>query len=73
MKTSFPMTAITLQTPRKKAPLGAIGVGEFVLLPTSAAVMNGIHDATGVRIYDLPAKPERVLAALMAKAGRGGP
>lgn len=64
MKTSFPMTVITLQTPRKKAPLGAIGVGEFVLLPTSAAVMNAIHDATGVRIYDLPAKPERVLAAL---------
>ncbi len=68
MKTSFPMTVITLQTPRKKAPLGAIGVGEFVLLPTSAAVMNAIHDATGVRIYDLPAKPERVLAAL-ASAG----
>jgi aldehyde oxidoreductase len=66
MKTSFPMTVITLQTPRKKAPLGAIGVGEFVLLPTSAAVMNAIHDATGARIYDLPAKPERVLAALAA-------
>jgi aldehyde oxidoreductase len=58
------MTVTTLQTPRKKAPLGAIGVGEFVLLPTSAAVMNAIHDATGARIYDLPAKPERVLAAL---------
>lgn len=69
MKTSFPMTVITLQTPRKKAPLGAIGVGEFVLLPTSAAVMNAIHDAAGVRIYDLPAKPERVLAALADKKG----
>ena len=69
MKTSFPMTVITLQTPRKKAPLGAIGVGEFVLLPTSAAVMNAIHDATGARIYDLPAKPERVLAALAALKG----
>ncbi|NLW35957.1 MAG: molybdopterin-dependent oxidoreductase [Syntrophorhabdus aromaticivorans] len=67
MKTSFPMTVITLETPRKKAPLGAIGVGEFVLLPTSAAVMSAIHDAIGVRVYDLPAKPERVLAALGKK------
>jgi aldehyde oxidoreductase len=44
MKTAFPMTVITLQTPRKKAPLGAIGVGEFVLLPTCAAVTNAIHE-----------------------------
>jgi len=42
-------------------------VGEFVLLPTSAAVMSAIHDAIGVRVYDLPAKPERVLAALGKK------
>ncbi len=67
MKTAFPMTVITLQTPRKKAPLGAIGVGEFVLLPTCAAVMNAIHDATGARVYDLPATPECVLAALNGK------
>lgn len=69
MKTAFPMTVITLQAPRKKGPLGAIGVGEFVLLPTCAAVTNAIHDATGARIYDLPATPERVLAALNTKEG----
>jgi aldehyde oxidoreductase len=67
MKTSFPMTIIMLETPRKKGPLGATGVGEFVLLPTSAAVMNAIHDATGARVYDLPATPERVLAAFAEK------
>ena len=32
------------------------------------AVINGIYDATGVRIYDLPARPEKVKAALEAKA-----
>jgi aldehyde oxidoreductase len=69
MKTAFPMTVITLQTPRKKAPLGAIGVGEFVLLPTCAAVTNAIHDATGARVYDLPATRERVLAAINATGG----
>jgi aldehyde oxidoreductase len=72
MATSFPMTVISLQTPRKKAPLGAIGVGEFVLLPTSAAVTNAIHDATGARVYDLPATPERVLAAIGVKKEIGG-
>jgi aldehyde oxidoreductase len=61
---SFPMEVITLETPRKKGPLGAVGVGEFVLLPTTAAIMNAIHDAVGVRIRSLPATPERVLAAI---------
>jgi aldehyde oxidoreductase len=67
METAFDMKIITLETPRKKGPLGAVGVGEFVLLPTSAAILNAIHDATGVRIYSLPATPERILTALVAK------
>jgi aldehyde oxidoreductase len=69
MKTSFDIQVIPVETPREKGPLGATGVGEFVLLPSSAAVLNAIEDATGVRIYDLPAKPERVLAALQGKRG----
>jgi aldehyde oxidoreductase len=69
MKTAFDIEVVEVETPRKKAPLGAIGVGEFVLLPTSPAIMNAIEDATGARVYDLPAKPERVLAALAGKNG----
>jgi CO/xanthine dehydrogenase Mo-binding subunit len=42
-------------------------VGEFVLLPTNAAIMNAIYDATGVRIYHLPATPDRIRAALAAR------
>jgi hypothetical protein len=30
----------------------------------AAAVVAAIHDATGVWIHDLPASPERILAAL---------
>jgi aldehyde oxidoreductase len=67
METAFDMKVITLETPRKKGPLGAVGVGEFVLLPTCAAITNAIQDAAGVRIYDLPATPERVRTALGAK------
>jgi aldehyde oxidoreductase len=64
MKTSFDIETINLQTYRKKGPLGATGVGEFVLLPTAAAILNAIEDATGARVYDLPATPERVKAAI---------
>lgn len=67
VETAFDMKVITLETPRKKGPLGAVGVGEFVLLPTCAAIMNAIQDAVGVRIYDLPATPERVRTALGTK------
>jgi len=64
MKTAFDMEIILRETPRKKGPLGAVGVGEFVLLPTPAAIMNALEHATGARITRLPATPERVLQAL---------
>jgi len=66
MKTAFDMDIILLQTPRKRGPLGAVGVGEFVLLPTAAAIITAIQDATGgERICDLPATPERVLRSIV--------
>ena len=65
MKTAFDMDIILLQTPRKRGPLGAVGVGEFVLLPTAAAIITAIQDATGgKRICDLPATPEKVLRSI---------
>jgi aldehyde oxidoreductase len=65
MKTAFDMEIILLQTPRKRGPLGAVGIGEFVLLPTSAAIISAIRNAVGgERICDLPATPERVLRAM---------
>jgi len=67
METSFNMEIILLETPRKKGPLGAVGVGEFVLLPTPAAIMNAVEHAAGARVTHLPATPERVLEALRRK------
>ena len=65
MKTAFDMEVILLQTPRKRGPLGAVGIGEFVLLPTAAAILSAIHDAAGgERILHLPATPQRVLEAI---------
>ena len=67
---SFDSEIILIETPRLQGPLGAVGVGEFVLLPTAAAIMNALEDAVGVRIRHLPATPDKVLAALNQGAGR---
>ncbi|MGC8659806.1 MAG: molybdopterin-dependent oxidoreductase [Desulfomonilaceae bacterium] len=69
MKTSFDIDVILLQTPRKRGALGAVGVGEFVLLPTAAAIISAIQSATGgARICHLPATPEKVLESLKSGA-----
>jgi CO/xanthine dehydrogenase Mo-binding subunit len=56
--------AILVEKPFSGAPHGAKGVGELPMDVGAPAVVAAIHDATGVWISDLPATPERVLAAL---------
>jgi CO/xanthine dehydrogenase Mo-binding subunit len=51
-------------------PYGVRGVGEVTIVPVMAAVANAIHDATGVRLTDLPMSPSRVFAALSTASGR---
>jgi xanthine dehydrogenase YagR molybdenum-binding subunit len=43
---------------------GAVGIGEVATVPTSAAVANAVRDALGVRPYEIPLRPDRVLALL---------
>ncbi len=64
MKTSFPMDTIIRETPRARGTLGATGVGEMSMVSTAPAIVNAIKDACGVWIYQLPATPLRVMAAL---------
>ena len=59
---------IIVQVPHETGPFGAKGVGETGTLTVSAAIANAIHDATGVRIRDLPITPERLLRALAEKS-----
>jgi CO/xanthine dehydrogenase Mo-binding subunit/CO/xanthine dehydrogenase FAD-binding subunit len=51
-------------------PYGAKSVGEMSIIPPGAAIANAVYDAVGVRIRELPITPDKVLAALAAKAGR---
>ncbi len=67
MKTAFDMDVIINQTPRRKGPLGATGVGEMTMVCTAPAVTNAIYDACGVWIYDLPATPDKIKAALVCR------
>jgi xanthine dehydrogenase YagR molybdenum-binding subunit len=46
------------------SPLGSKGVGELGICGAGAAIMNAIHNATGARIRDFPATPDKLLAAL---------
>jgi aldehyde oxidoreductase len=56
-----------LETPRATGPFGAGGCGELPLYAPHAAIINAIYHASGVRITHLPARPEKVLAALKAR------
>ncbi|MFN2480542.1 MAG: molybdopterin cofactor-binding domain-containing protein, partial [Pyrinomonadaceae bacterium] len=49
-------------------PFGAKEVGQGPLLPVMPAIANAVYDAVGVRIDEVPITPEKVLAALRAKA-----
>jgi CO/xanthine dehydrogenase Mo-binding subunit len=61
----FPTTeVIILESGSGVGPFGAKGIGEPSLTPAAPAVANGVADAIGVRIHDLPLTPEKVLEAL---------
>jgi xanthine dehydrogenase molybdenum-binding subunit len=61
-------------------PWGAKGLGEAAMNPVAAAYANAIYNAIGIRFYELPITPERILAALveapspgLVRPGRGWP
>jgi len=68
MKTAFDMEVILQETPRARGPLGRTGVGEMTLVPTAPAIVNAIKDACGAWLCHLPATPEKVKAAVAARA-----
>ena len=55
---------VYFEEPRTDGPHGAAGIGELPLSSPHASIINGIYNATGVRITRLPAYPEKVLAGL---------
>ena len=55
---------IHMQTPRDTNPYGSSGGSEAFQSGDHMAVINAIHNACGVRVYELPARPEKILKGL---------
>lgn len=47
---------------------GSVGIGEVATVPTSPAVANAIHNAIGIRLDELPIRPDRLITALKGRA-----
>jgi CO/xanthine dehydrogenase Mo-binding subunit/aerobic-type carbon monoxide dehydrogenase small subunit (CoxS/CutS family) len=62
-----PVESILIEDSSPLGPFGAKGIGEQALIPTAPAILNALYDAAGVRIYKLPATPDKVLAAVKAQ------
>ncbi len=60
---------IFLESSDGVGPFGAKGVGEPSVCSVAPAISNAVYDAIGVRIYDLPLTPEKIVKALNGKKG----
>ncbi len=63
-----PIQSILVERASSAGPFGAKGIGEQALIPTAPAILNAIHHATGARVMQIPATPERVLAAIKTRS-----
>jgi xanthine dehydrogenase YagR molybdenum-binding subunit len=43
---------------------GSVGIGEVATVPTSPAIANAICNAVGIRLTEIPIRPDRLIAAL---------
>ncbi|MBI4492582.1 MAG: molybdopterin-dependent oxidoreductase, partial [Chloroflexi bacterium] len=60
-----------VETPHPEGPFGAKGIGEAALGPVAPAIGNAVANALGgVRLKDLPMRPDRVLAALREQGSK---
>jgi CO/xanthine dehydrogenase Mo-binding subunit len=60
--------SILIEDPSPIGPFGAKGIGEQAVIPTAPAILNAIHNATGVRVRRTPATPDRLREALLNHA-----
>jgi CO/xanthine dehydrogenase Mo-binding subunit len=59
---------LVLEVADPQGPYGVRGLGEMPMLVLAPAILDAIHDATGVWFTKLPVKAEDVLLALEARA-----
>ena len=59
-----PIDTVILEIPNPGHPYGVRGVGETPIVPPLAALSNAVSRATGVRLFELPMSPPKILKAL---------
>jgi putative selenate reductase molybdopterin-binding subunit len=59
-----PLDVIFVQTDEPSGPYGAKSVSEIAIDGVAPALVNAIHNATGIWFHDLPLTPEKVLKGL---------
>lgn len=67
---SPPIEVFIVEAADPNGPFGAKEAGEGSLSGFIPALTNAIADATGLRLTEIPASPDRLLAALQARARR---
>ena len=65
--------SIILESRSGLGPFGAKGIGEPALTPVAPAIGNAVADAIGVRVFELPITPERIVMALREAETTKGP
>ncbi len=69
--------SIIVESIDSEGPFGAKEVGQGPLLPVIPAVVNAVYDALGIRVDEVPIRPDKILAALTDHTrggqGRHGP
>ena len=61
------LDTVIVEVPNPNHPYGVRGVGETSVIPPLAAITNAVSHAIGVRLYQLPLSPGRILEALWEK------
>ncbi len=61
---------IIVEVPNPRHPYGVRGIGETAIVPPMAALNSAVKRATGVRMFELPLSPPKVLKAMKAAKGK---
>lgn len=62
---------IILESRSGVGPYGAKGIGEPAMTPVAPAIANAVADAIGVRVFEMPITPERIVQALKRRGDAG--
>ncbi len=58
------LDTIIVEVPNPRHPYGVRGIGETPIIPPMAAINSAARRATGVRMFELPLSPPKVLKAM---------